>query len=281
MAYALLSSLCSVSISIALKVAGRRRVPTLQLLFWNYAVAVAIVGVVGALSHRFVFDAVSLGVGVCTGAVFIISFWVYIWGIGRFGIAIMGSLMSLGLVVPVSASIAVWGERPPLVVWLGFVFVVAAIVLLGLATRDEKRVLSLGATLVIAPALVLLFGLGGLGIKAFEQLGGADHKDFFFTILFGTALALAGTALAARRERLGRPGAAWGLGVGAPNLGASYFFVMALAILPASLVFPFVSATALTLTAVAGAAVFGERLGATGWTAIALAAGAVVLLNLA
>jgi drug/metabolite transporter (DMT)-like permease len=136
MLWALLSALCSTSISITLKVAGRKKVPTLQLLYWNYALATAIVGLIGVLSHRFVFDALSLWIGVCTGAIFILCFWVYIWGIGRFGIAVMGSLMSLGLVVPVGASIAVWRERPPLVVWLGFALAVAAIVLLGLANRD-------------------------------------------------------------------------------------------------------------------------------------------------
>lgn len=281
MLWALLSALCSTSISINLKVAGRRRVPTLQLLFWNYALATAVAALLGALSGRFEYDPLSLGIGVWTGVIFIIAFWVYVWGIERFGIAITGSLMSLGLVVPVGASILVWGERPALAVWLGFGLAVAAIVLLGMATQNQKRELSVWARLLTAPAMVLLFGQGGLGLKAFEQLAGAEHKDFFLTVLFGTALALGGIVLAARREKMEKSAVAWGLGVGAPNLGASYFLIMALAVLPASLAFPFVCATALALIAIAGAAVFGERLGATGWTAVLLAIGAVVLLNLA
>ena len=67
--------------------------------------------------------------------------------------------------------------------------------------------------------------------------------------------------------------------LGAANLGNYLFLVLALSVLPGIVVYPVIAAGEVGLMAVAGVAIWRERLGVPSWVGVGLAVAALVLLQ--
>ncbi len=197
--------------------------------------------------------------------------------IRRHGVGLSTAMAKLGVLVPMTLAIGLWGEHPQPVQWAGIGLALAAIVLANWPDDGDRW------RDAIRPALVVVLvcvGLSEFSGKVFQQNGHLADKPIFLAVGFGAAGVIAWLVVAARRRRFGSSEVAVGIAVGVPNLFSIGSLVDALDVLPAAVVFPIFAAGSLLVVQIAGVVVFGERPDRKGWAAVALTGVALVLINL-
>lgn len=192
--------------------------------------------------------------------------------IRRNGVVLSATFQRLGLLVPVTLSMAVFGERMGLQGSLGFLLALSAI-LLGNAGGGSAG----GRGWLIL--LLLANGAGDAMSKLFEELGPAPYRDHFLLCTFGAAALISLGLAAYKKERIHATDALWGLLLGLPNYYSARFLLLSLRSLPAVAVYPTHSVAAIALITLAGVCLFKERPDRRQWAAIAITAAAVALLN--
>jgi len=137
-----------------------------------------------------------------------------------------------------------------------------------------------GAFRPILLVLLVSMGFAEFSNKLFERYGDDRFRALFLVVLF--TVAFAGAALAVWRRRITpRPGEiGWGLLVGVPNLFSSYFLIASLQTVPAAVAFPVFSAGSIAVIVLGARVIYGDTLRRRQWVAVALAAGALALINI-
>jgi multidrug transporter EmrE-like cation transporter len=128
--------------------------------------------------------------------------------------------------------------------------------------------------------LFLAVGMAEFSNKVYQYCGAEGLKNLFLLAVFSTALTLSAVRSARRGIRLRRVHLLTGLAVGVPNFFASFFLIAALSRMTAVVVFPVYGALIICLIALFGRLLFGERLKPRERLSVALAAAAMVLINL-
>lgn len=219
----------------------------------------------------------ALGWGVITGGLFFLGLWTYQRAIRAGGVGLAAAMSRLGVLVPMLASMGLWGVALSAAEWGGVALALTAIAVAnaparGVRLRDALR-----------PALLTVFicvGLSEFSSKVFQQHGHLVDKPLFVAATFAVAGLIALLVVAARRPRWGWPEVAVGVGVGVPNLLGMVALIEALDALPAAVVYPAIGAGAVLVVQLAGVLLFGEKPGARGWTVVGLTAAALVLINI-
>lgn len=116
--------------------------------------------------------------------------------------------------------------------------------------------------------------------KVYEALGPASLGDQFLFYTFTVALLLCAGLVAVKKERPGLRELLFGTAVGVPNFFSAKFLLMALADLPAVVVFPSFSIATMLIVTLAGVVFFKERLLKLQWVALVAIVAALLLLNL-
>ncbi len=216
--------------------------------------------------------------GLVSGVSFVMAFFLLDHAIRAAGVGVSQSVQWLGITLPVAASIVIWRETPTAIQALGMVLAFISLPLLACgpsapdAPRGRWRVLFLAG-------LFLLEGLVGLAMKVYSRRVPAGSELPFLCFMFSGAAA--GSILVAlRTTRPSLRAIAHGSGMGASNIVCNFALLRALALLPGTIVFPTVSAGSIALTAVLGGLLWGERYGKRSLTGLAMAALALVAINL-
>ncbi|MBU1699027.1 MAG: DMT family transporter [Candidatus Eisenbacteria bacterium] len=215
-------------------------------------------------------------VGGIAGGVFFLSFICLQISIRRHGVGLAGAFAKLGILVPMLLSLLIWRERPQLLQWMGIGLAVFSIVLVNWPSRAQQ-----GRT--IRPILLMLFVLGGLAEfsnKVFQRYAILEHKSLFLFCVFFVALLFSLAVVLRRRIPLARREILMGSAVGVPNLFSSFFLILALNELPASVVFPIYGAGSIVIINLVGMTFFKERLKPRDLTAVLMTIVALVLINL-
>ena len=217
--------------------------------------------------------------GMAGGMSFLTGFLLLMVVMASRGVALAFGVARLSVVIPAVVSIALWGERPSIPQAVGIVVAVAALILMGLARTSQGRDGIGGRAMVLVPALFLISGGSMLSVKGFQMTHVSADRDAFFLILFCTAAVGSLTILGFRLHVLGRIdllfGAALGLATGLGNRS----MLLALERLPASIVFPVITALTLALMTLFATVVWRERLGRLGALGIGLAVAASALIQ--
>lgn len=214
--------------------------------------------------------------GLAAGAVFFLGFLFYQLSVRRHGVGLAGAFAKVGILIPMALSLVLWREMPKALQWCGIGLAVFSILLVNWPGRGQLK----GA---LKPALLLLLLCGGLSEfsnKVFERHGLVTHKSIFLATTFSVALLCSFAGLALSRRPITRRDVLTGFAVGVPNIFSSFFLISALSQLPAAVVFPAYGAGTIVIIVVAGALIFGERLGPREKVATALIVVALVLINL-
>ncbi|HET6806597.1 MAG TPA: EamA/RhaT family transporter [Frateuria sp.] len=284
MHFLLAAALCSVLVSVLLKLARRLAVDVGQAIAWNYVVAatasaLAFAPPLPAMQAALAVWPALLGLGLLLPTIFLaLASSVRHAGIVRSEVA-----QRLSLLISLTAAFVLFGE--PLGATKGWGMVAGFVALGALVWRPPggSGETSAGAARWTYPLLVFLgFGLIDVLFKRVAQAGvplGAALLAMFMLALL-VSLALQGWRLARGTVRPGGRSAAAGLLLGLLNFGNILFYLRAHQALPGrpALVFAGMNLGVVALGAVAGLAVFRERLSRINLVGLALSVLAVVLL---
>ena len=274
----LLAIASSAAVSIFMRVSEDRVSGNISMLVSNYIVC-ALMAVVFVGPKALLVPAEGLGrtvwMGVLCGMLYLVSFVLLQWNVGKNGVVLSSIFMKLGLLVPMVVSIAFFGEMPAPLQVLGFLLAVGAIVLINMETGHGKVAFKAGLIL-----LLLAGGSGDAMSKVFEELGSRDQSNHFLLCTFGTSLVLCTALMLRKKQRIGGRELLFGTLVGIPNYFSASFLLRSLETVPAVIAYPTFSVGTIVVVTLAGVGLFGERLGRRQWVAVATILVALVLLNI-
>ena len=262
-------------VSVGLLLAQGFELPTLDLESSLVDVGALISGETDAASQSTSFLWAVI-VGLLAGGVFFLAFVYYQIGVKRHGVGLTGAFAKLGILVPMSFSLILWKESPSTMQWIGIGLAVFSIVLVNRPTDGDMRK-------ALRPALLLLFLFGGLAEfsnKIFQQYGLLDHKTVFLLTTFSVAFVFSVVVTLLKNPKVTGRDLLTGVAVGVPNLFSSFFLILALDTVPATIAFPAYSAGSIVIINVVGAAFFKERLQRAEQIAVALTCLGLILVNL-
>ena len=277
---AILSSFC---IGILIKLNESRGVNTLVVLAGNYLSASALGWAfvcgygVGSISPS------TLALGLGGGLLWPTTFFLMMWGIRRYGLAITGSVSRLSLAVPVLAALLFLGEVLTPATGAGLPAACVAFLLISPLRRGDVRRVDTRA-LWFFPLLVLLMGTVDFWVNLFNKVGAAEEKFLFVTLIFSFSCVPAWAAVLIKKQRVERAAVMRGLLLGIPNFFSTFFLLESLR----SPVFADLSMVVYALYSVCGVALaFGagalfwkERVTRANIVGVLFAVAAIVLLNL-
>lgn len=283
MLYVLLTILSSLAIALLLKFNEHRQGERILVAGANYIVA-SILGFLLA-GERLSLEAEWLGFAVLVGGGFVAGFLLLMKSIRSTGLAITASVARTATLGPILLSVLIYNEHPTLVTTLGIVLGLVAFLFLGISQRDSQR----GNRLHVASLLllgllfcVMTFNDFSMKIAQVNQI----EKGVLLFFLFGSAALICwgmiGYRMIAGKNRLtfNRRDLLLGAVLGIPNCLNSWFMIRALQEVPASVVFPIVSAGGVIATTLAAVLFWREELSRPAWIGIGLATIAVILLGI-
>jgi drug/metabolite transporter (DMT)-like permease len=284
MIHLLLAALCSVLVSVLLKLARRLEVDVGQAIAWNYVVALALSALVFAPAPSTLRAATQvwpalLGLGLLLPTIFL----ALAGSVRHAGIVRSEVAQRLSLMLSLLAAFALFGEPMSATKGLGIAAGLAALVALVWRPSRDAGSTPAGAGRWAFPLLVFVgFGVIDVLFKRVAQAGvplGAALLAMFALALL-VCLLLQGWRLARAQTRLGRRSLAAGLLLGLLNFGNILFYLRAHQALPGqpALVFAGMNLGVVALGAVAGLAAFRERLSRLNLAGLLLAVVAIVLL---
>ena len=213
--------------------------------------------------------------GAIHGILYLASFVIFQYSVGRNGVVLSAIFMKLGLLVPMVISIFLFKEIPGTTQIIGFLLAVWAIILINFEKDAAASASALGLL-----SLLLLGGTADAMSKVFEELGPGHLAEQFLLYTFLTAFLLCLGLVKLKRQRFTRWELLFGFAIGIPNFFSARFLLGALETLDAVIVYPTYSVATILLITLAGTAFFRERLKTRQWIALAIILLALVLLNL-
>ena len=225
------------------------------------------------------FSLTVVGLGAATGLFYALIVALYPALMSLKGISVTSAIVRLAVLIPVSAGILFWGERPSPVQAAGAALAVAALVLFTIKPGRRTQRAGWREALLMA-AIFLAEGIGKTIIKGYQQGAGGAGDALFLTVLFATAGVFMAAVWASQRQGTTRRDILPGLALGLVNAVANAALVAALRQLPGVLVFPFTSAVSLALVAVSARLAWSDRVTRTETAGIVVALAAVTLINL-
>lgn len=301
MLFLIMAILCSSMIAIIFKFSEEKQSNRLAITTFNYLIASIISFVL--LPYKRIFDvewffvywneigyvfqsrtmfssdasaAWAVIIGVITGVVYFVSFWLYQYSVNKNGAALSATFMKLGVLVPTILSIFFFKEIPTSIQSFGIAMAVAGILIINLSM--EKDILK-----NIKVDLLFLFILGGLGSfnsKLYQSFGQIEFKELFVFCIFISALAVSTITLVIKDRNIKGMDIIIGLMVGIPNQLVAYFIILALNYMKASLVFPIFSAGTILFVNIINITLFKEKLSKKQYVAIGIIMISLIFLNI-
>lgn len=283
----LLTILSSLTISLLLKMNEERKGDRIVVAGANYIVAASLGFLLSDPAGSL--EPLWIGLGMLIGGGFVAGFMVLMRTIRVAGLAITASVARIATLGPVLLAILFYDELPSPLEFAGILLGVVSFLLLGLDQSRRDRAGSLGRSgLLLLGAVFLVMTGNDFSMKA-AQVARVDPGALLL-VVFGSAAVICWGSILLRslwRRRHDAPALpatfrrdlVRGLSLGLPNFFSSWFLLAALAVIPASIVFPITSAAGVLLSALAAVLIWKERPGRPGWIGIAVAALAVALMG--
>lgn len=264
MIFVLFSILCSVLVSVILKLARRYEINTTQLIAWNYPTALLL----NVLFYRPDVAAISFNAGNTTlyltlGFLLPSLFLAIAASIRYTGIVRTDIAQRVSIFIPLIAAFLLFKEDPDTRSMLGIGIGLLAIFFSIQWKSDEGKS---GRKYWLYP-LIIFFGMGLVDIL-FKQV--AQHQEVPYTtsvfFIFLTALLISFSYIAVKiyrkEERLSAGSAVWGGALGIFNFGNILFYMKAHRAIPEnpSVVFSAMNVGVIALGALVGMLIFREKL---------------------
>ncbi|MGE3800619.1 MAG: SMR family transporter [Candidatus Kapaibacterium sp.] len=283
MIFVLLTILSSLTIALILKFNETKEGNRMAVAGANYVVA-SLIGLVMGEADALI-SLREVGFAVLLGGGFVAGFLLLMKAIRETGLAITGSVARTATIGPILLSIIFYNERPDILRIAGIVCGVLAFILLGLSQRKQPLNSSpQKSKILLLTFLFFVMTFNDFGMKIAE-VNRIDTARLFF-LLFGTAAiicwGLIGINWIRKKnwQKITQKDILLGGVLGIPNYLSSLFLIRALHDLPASTVFPIVSAGGVVAITLSAILFWREELSRPAWIGIGLATIAVALLGM-
>lgn len=282
MLFVLISVICSVTVSVIIKLARRYSINVTQMIAWNYPVAVV-------LNYFFYKPKVEFQVlnnenwklylllGLLLPSIFLaIAASIRYTGIVRTEIA-----QRISILIPLIAAFLIFHENPTTQSIIGIAIGIVA-VLCSFNWKGDNKV-EAGYKYWLYP-LIIFLGMGLIDIlfKQVAQLETAYTSSIFFIFLIALSVSFLYVfgRVASKKERLSLGSAIWGISLGLFNFGNILFYMKAHKAIPdnPSVVFTAMNIGVIALGALIGILLFREKLSMLNKIAILLAVLSILII---
>lgn len=215
-------------------------------------------------------------IGGISGLFFFFSFIYYQKSVKENGVGISGTFAKLGILIPMIFSIILWREFPSVLQWIGLVLSIVSILIVNLSPKSLEK-------FDLKPTIILLFIFGGMAEfsnKIYQQYGLNQYKDIFLFAIFFVAFLISMFFTMKDTSKINKKDILTGIAVGIPNLFSSFFLILSLDTLKASIAFPIYSAGSIVLINLGGLLIFKEKISNKNKVAIGLIIIGLVLINI-
>lgn len=277
MVYLILAIICSSLVSIVMRISERYVRGDYGMLAVNYMICTIVAASYSGVNNLFPKTAginFTLGLGICTGVLYLAGLLLVKLNISRNGVVLTTIFQKLGLLVQLLIAIVFFKESPGVVQIIGIILCLAAVILI----NAEKT----NTVIPFKTGLILILVISGIcdGMsKVHEEMGNIDLSEHFLLYTFGTAVVISIILLLKNREKPEWKELIFGILLGVPNLFASGFLLKSLNDIAAVVVFPTYSVATVVVVAIIGLLIFKEKLSKKQWTAMGMILVALGLLN--
>ncbi|TFG73008.1 MAG: hypothetical protein E4H27_01565 [Anaerolineales bacterium] len=283
MIYLILAVLCSFSNSLLIKKNETEGLDTRVVLASNYLTAIflgwifVLANGVGGLSR------LTLVLGFGGGILWPISFYMLMWGIRHYGLALAGSISRLSLSIPILFALIFLHEQLTIEAALGITGSFFAFILLSPIKPGQDLPLDSRAAWYF-PLLVLTFGVVDGWVNLFNAIAPRTEKYLFMVLIFTFSGVIAWVSLRIQRIRIERKALLRGLLLGGPNFLSTYFLLESLQT-PAlsarsAVVYTLFSVAGVLLAFSSGVVVWREKMTRGNILGLIFAVGSIIMLNL-
>lgn len=285
MVYLLLTILSSFAVGVLSKINETAGINRTVVIASNYPVGAVFGLLVILLTGQPAPGVTTLWLGLVGGLLWPGGFFVFMWGVKQFGMALPGMVGRLSLAVPVLFGLLFLNEPVTAPLILGLILTAAALSLFGTLKRSTLPAnLPLWQALVYFPVLVLVFGLVSVWVNVFNTFAPADEYWSFLTLVYASSAVVSWSIVVLQRQPVTADAVWRGLLLGVPNFGSSYFLLLALTA-PAfannsAIAYTLSSLSVAVLTFLSGILIWREPTSRRRWIGAGLALLAIVLLNL-
>jgi drug/metabolite transporter (DMT)-like permease len=284
--FLLLKIASSVGMGLVLKQADVRGINRLAVIRVNYAAGAVIAFFAAVALNQKTLALNAALLAVVLGVLFVAGLVFWAKAIETGGLAMSVVAMRTAIAIPVLASVVYWREKPGVLEIAGAAVALTALgLVISEIVRPARRVPAPGEKPKAGHAwawmlgVFLVNGLVNTGAKLFQQEMPQEQSFPFQATIFVSAFLVTTVLYYLRKSRVDRSSLVYGTVLGAANLGNYLFLILALNMLPGTVVYPATAAGEVGLMALAGLLIWRERLGVRGWAGIALAVAALVLLQ--
>lgn len=290
---------------------GNRKTDVVTVGAINY-----IVGAIGAIPYfiqsepsEFVIHAVWTGsvMGIC----YFVAFFFLIYAVHWIGASNSSAVSRLSLVIPISAGILLWGEKPSQYQWTGIIIALLSLLLIGrppvlkkplladeLASGDEEDKPLLGSAIppssttdsaetprwvigLVLSVFFLICGMSRLTQQTCNQLCDSvrDYPTFLISAFVCSGVPSIAT-LVWRQRRISLLEITTGILLGTANLLQSFLILRCLDVYDGVVVFTITSTVGLAFTTLVAVSLMNEKLSRPSLFGLILACCSIILLHL-
>lgn len=281
MGFLLLAVAALVGLMMTLKLLAVKGISSSKAIIINYLIATTIgwLRVVGTSTPITSLTTPLLLLAVGIGFIFYISLLLDARSSAVAGLALTTVATRAAMVIPIALSALFLGEQMSAQSVALVVIVVGAMVMIFYEKRGDRQ------TNLLLPFMVFLMaGTATFSLKLSQHLYGATEAyPFVEPLLFGAALLFA-TGDTLRKEgkkalRFDKKTIVAGVALGTFNFLTTFFTLQGLRYLPTTTFYPIYYGTAVVVTTVLGAVLFGEKISPRKLLGIGVALGAIIIIS--
>lgn len=216
-------------------------------------------------------------VGGCMGISFIVSMWTMTRALERAPVSVVLTAFRLAILVPIAASVALWGESLSAIQSVG---ILLALVGVGMTTQTSVSHRYSGAWALLVAAAVVFFtqGLSQVCLR-WVHYAGLDPERLAVLMICATTAGGLGCVIVLSSRRRPQPRDLWmGVGIGLFNLVALAVLLTALSHLEGTRFFPVNACLVVILDGLCAHFIWRERLSRIAAIGVVVSAGSILLV---
>jgi drug/metabolite transporter (DMT)-like permease len=278
MIYLITAALSITTLSLIMRKATLSTDTLWGVILGNYLTAATLTAAITLTSPIITPSPFTIALGAVTGITYTIGMYLNLILMSKRGAAITSSMIQLAVIIPITASVIIYGENITTTQLIGIILAITSLPLL--ASKPNQKLEIDKTILPMILITILVVGFSQTSSKILIQNGLQSQNNYFFLAIFTSATLLVAPIAYRNRKQIKKTDTIYGIGVGTFNLISNRTLLLALTTLPGAIVFPVSSAGSLLMVTIAAIILFKEKVSRANVTGIIMTLIAVVLINI-